>query len=273
MSLVEININPIMLEEPVRISWYGVFIIAAIILGLSLALKLAKRYEVTPSQILSFFVAAFLGGVIGARLVHVVCALDFYLARPELIPQIWLGGFSQFGMILGGLISVVIYAYWKKCPLIRFLDLLPVPLLVGISIGRVGCIIQGCCHGGPTDLPWSFVFLHPDSFIPRDLLGVPLHPTQAYEIVWFLALAGILLGRRKHLQPIKGLSFLIFLVGHSVGRFLIFFTRGDHADLQVAAGLTQVQIIAVVIFLIAISVLIARWRKSQECPTENATRS
>ncbi|MCL0034841.1 prolipoprotein diacylglyceryl transferase, partial [Dehalococcoidia bacterium] len=130
-----------------------------------------------------------------------------------------------------------------------------------------------CCHGGPTDLPWSFVFLHPDSFIPRDLLGVSLHPTQAYEIVWFLALAGILLGWRKHLQPIKGLSFLIFLVGHSVGRFLIFFTRGDHADLQVAAGLTQAQIIAVVIFLIAISILIARWRKGKECPTENATRS
>ncbi|MCL0084505.1 prolipoprotein diacylglyceryl transferase, partial [Dehalococcoidia bacterium] len=106
--MIEININPIMLEEPVRISWYGVFIIAAIILGLSLALKLAKRYEVTPSQILSFFVAAFLGGIIGARLVHVVCALDFYLAHAELIPQIWLGGFSQFGMILGGLVSVVI---------------------------------------------------------------------------------------------------------------------------------------------------------------------
>ena len=252
-----------MLEDPVRIAWYGVLVVGGILVGLAIALKLAKSYQLTPSQLLSFFTAAFVGGIIGARLIHVIDTLDLYLARPELIPQIWLGGFSQFGMILGGLLSVVIYAYWKKCPLIRFLDLLPVPLLVGISIGRVGCIIRGCCHGGPTDLPWSFVFLHPDSFIPPDLVGVPLHPTQAYEIVWFLALAGILLGWRKHLQPIKGLSFLIFLVGHSVGRFLIFFTRGDHADLQVAAGLTQAQIIAAVIFLIAISVLIARWKKAR----------
>jgi phosphatidylglycerol:prolipoprotein diacylglycerol transferase len=222
---------------------------------------------------MSVFGVLFAGGVIGARLVHVIDRFDFYLAHPELIHQIWRGGFSQSGMMLGALASVAIYAYSKKFPLIRFMDLLPVPVLVGISIGRVGCIIQGCCYGGPTDLPWSFVFLHPDSFIPPDLLGVPLHPTQVYEIVWFLALAGILLGLRKYLQPIKGLSFLIFLAGHSVGRFLIFFTRGDRPELLVAAGLTQAQIIAVVIFLIAISIMIVRWRKSQGCPTENATRT
>jgi phosphatidylglycerol:prolipoprotein diacylglycerol transferase len=266
--MVEINLNPILLEDPVRIAWYGVLVVAGIVVGLAIALKLGKRCELTPSQIISPFVALFVGGIIGARLVHVIDAFDFYLAHPELILRFDLGGFSQFGMILGALASVAIYAYWKKFPLIRFLDILPVPVLVGISIGRLGCIIQGCCHGGPTDLPWSFVFLHPDSFIPPDLLGVQLHPTQAYEIVWFLALAGILLWLRKHLQPIKGLSFLIFLAGHSMGRFLIFFTRGDHAELLVAAGLTQSQIISVAIFLIAISVLIIRWRKSQGCPIQ-----
>ncbi|MCL0076587.1 hypothetical protein M1O12_00960 [Dehalococcoidia bacterium] len=52
----------------------------------------------------------------------------------------------------------------------------------------------------------------------------------------------------------------------------LFFTRGDHPELLIA-GLTQARIIAVVTFLIAISVLIARWRKSQECPTENASVS
>jgi phosphatidylglycerol:prolipoprotein diacylglycerol transferase len=263
---IEININPTLLEDPVWIPWYGVLVASGIVVGLAIALKLAKSYELTPSQILSFFGFLFAGGLIGARLVHVIDALDFYLAHPELIHQIWRGGFSQSGMILGGLVSVATYAYWMKFSLIRFLDLLPAPVLVGISIGRVGCIIQGCCYGGPTDLPWSFVFRHPESFIPPDLLGVPLHPTQAYEIVWFLALAGILLGLRKYLQPIKGQSFLIFLAGHSVGRFLIFFTRGDHAALQVVAGLTQAQIIAVVVFLIAVSVLIARWRKARYVP-------
>lgn len=259
---IDIIIDPIILQDPVRIPWYGVLVVSGIVVGLAIALKLAKIYQLTPSQIMSLFVVLFAGGIIGARLVHVIDALDFYRAHPELIHQIWRGGFSQFGMILGALAGVAIYAYRQKFPLIRFLDLLPVPTLVGISIGRLGCIVQGCCYGGPTDLPWSFVFLHPDSFAVRDALGgMPLHPTQAYEIVWFLALAGILLGLRKHLQPIRGLSFLIFLAGHSVGRFLIFFTRGDHAALQVVAGLTQAQIIAVVIFLIAVSIMIAR-RKS-----------
>jgi phosphatidylglycerol:prolipoprotein diacylglycerol transferase len=269
----EININPIMVEDPVRIAWYGVLVVTGIVVGLSLALKLAKSYELTPPQIMSFFGVLFWGGIIGARLVHVINAHELYLAYPELIPQIWRGGFSQHGMILGGLAAAAIYAYWKKFPLIRFLDVLPVPVLVGISIGRLGCIIRGCCYGGATALPWSFVYLHPDSLIPPPLLGVPLHPTQAYEIVWFLALAGIILGLRKHLQPIRGLSFLIFLVGHSVGRFLIFFTRGDRPELLVAAGLTQAQIIAVVIFLVAISVLIIRWRKSRGYPFRERART
>ncbi len=183
--------------------------------------------------------------------------LDLYLADPVRILFLWEGGFSQYGMILGGLASAAIYAYRRKLPFVRFLDLIPVPLLVGLSIGRIGCITRGCCHGGPTDLPWGFVFLHPDSFIAPVLRGVPVHPTQLYEIVWFLALAGILLGLRKYLRQVEGLSALIFFVGHSVGRFLIFFTRGDHQALQVMVGLTQAQIIALVIFLVSVSLLIA----------------
>ncbi|MCL0034672.1 prolipoprotein diacylglyceryl transferase, partial [Dehalococcoidia bacterium] len=94
MSLVEVNINPIMLEDPVRIAWYGVLVVVGIFVGLAIALKLVKRYQLTSSEFMSFFTVAFLGGIIGARLVHVIDTLEFYLARPELIPQIWLGGFS-----------------------------------------------------------------------------------------------------------------------------------------------------------------------------------
>lgn len=269
----EIEMNPMLLENLLSIAWYGVLVVVGILVGLAIALILLKRYQLTTSEFMSFFIIAFVGGIVGARLVHVIDTLEFYMAQPELIPQIWLGGFSQFGMILGGLLGVAIYAYWNKLPLVKFLDVLPVPLLVGISIGRVGCITRGCCHGGPTDLPWSFIFLNPDSFVPRELLGVPLHPTQAYEIIWFLALAGIILALRRRLQPLNGLSFLTFLAGHSVGRFLIFFSRGDHAELQVAIGLTQAQIIAVVTFLIAISLIIIRWRKGWERSIEEGTSS
>lgn len=251
------------MEVPFRIAWYGILIIAALALSLFIALKLAKKYDLDSSHVLSLSLATIPGGLIGARLFHVIDKFDFYLANPKLIPLFWEGGFSQYGMIIGGLVSALLYAYWQKLPFIKFLDLIPVPVLVGLSIGRIGCSIQGCCHGSPTGLPWAFIFTHPHSFITPELRGVPVHPTQAYEIVWFLSLAGILLGLRQYLQPIKGMSFLSFLIGHSIGRFIIMFFRGDYPELQILAGLTQAQIIALVIFFISTPLLFTYCRKAR----------
>lgn len=118
--------------------------------------------------------------------------------------------------------------------------------------------------GSPTSLLWEFVYTHPNSLInivAPELSGVPVHPTQVYEIAYFLALAGILLGLRQYLQPMEGMSFLTFLVGHSIERFLIMFFRGDYSELQVVAWLTQAQIIALAVFFISVPWLVAYYVK------------
>lgn len=165
--------------------------------------------------------------------------------------------------------GALLYAYWRKLPFIKFLDLTPVPILVGLSIGRVGCITQGCCYGSETSLPWGFVYTHPYSSIVPELRGALVHPTPVYEIIWFLVLAGILLRLGKYLQSIKGRIFLSFLVGHSIERFLIFFVRGDYPELQVVAGLTQAQIIALIIFSISAPLLVIYGRKGAEPKLKN----
>ena len=249
---ITIGLNPYILETPFLVAWYLIFLLVGLALAGFLAFKLAKKYELKRWDVLFAILVAIPGGLIGARLFHVIDDFDYYLANLRLIPLFWIGGFSQYGMIIGGLLCALLYAYWRKLPFVKFLDLFPLPLLVGLSIGRVGCIIQGCCYGSPTSLPWGFVYTHPNSFIAPELRRVLVHPAQAYEIIWFLILAGILLGLGKSLQPIKGMTFLSFLIGHSIERFLIFFVRGDYPELQIVAGLTQAQIIAVIIFFISI---------------------
>lgn len=167
----------------------------------------------------------------------------------------WLGGFAQFDLIIGGMATSALYAKVRRLSLVRFLDVSPIPLLAALSLGRVGCIIQGCCYGSPTTLPWGFIYTHPRCLLPSDWIAdrISTHPVPLYEIVWFLALLGILLRVRRHLRG-ERVPFLVFLVGYSIGRFVIFFFRGD-PSLFVVAGLAQAQVIVIMVLLVSASLI------------------
>jgi phosphatidylglycerol:prolipoprotein diacylglycerol transferase len=96
-------------------------------------------------------------------------------------------------------------------------------MLLGIAIGRVGCLLAGCCFGLPTTMPWGIVFAHPDTFV--DFPEVPLHPTQAYEAVAALGLAIAL----RFLDGPPGRRFAVTLASYATVRFVVEFFRGDVA--------------------------------------------
>ncbi len=262
---MSINIDPYLLRDPFPLSWYEVTILIGLGTSLLLFWKLADRYELNSSRVLRLALVSLPGGIVGARLLHVIDSFDYYSAHPNLVLRFWEGGFAQYGMILGWLgTALAVNALWVKLPSTRFLDLLPAPLLVGFAIGRIGCITYGCCYGSPTDLPWGVVFSHPDSLINAaapHLRGVAVHPVQIYEMAFFLILALILLGLQRRLQPGSGAIFMVFLFAHSVERFLITFLRGDYVELQRLAWLTQSQIIALCLALVPVFWLASRFRK------------
>ena len=269
-----IGLDPYIIKTPFEVRWYEILLLAGVGVGLFLLWKLAKKYELRPSHALFLALATIPGGLIGARLLHVIDKFGYYSSNPSLIPRFWEGGFAQYGMIFGGLVTALtLRAFWRKLSFVKFLDLIPVPILVGLSIGRVGCITYGCCYGSATSLPWGFIFTHPDAHInivAPEFSGVPVHPTQVYEMVSFLALAGILLGLRRYLQPMQGMSFLFFLIGHSIERFLIMFFRGDYLELQRVASLTQAQVIASAVFLISVIWLVIYRIKAERTKTSHS---
>ncbi|MBR4833839.1 MAG: prolipoprotein diacylglyceryl transferase [Thermoguttaceae bacterium] len=158
-------VGPRIAEEggfPIR--GYGVFLMLAIAISTILTIWRGKRrWNYPVDAILGIvFVAAFCG-ICGARLFYVVeywsdvraGSLGATLIN---IVDVTNGGLVVYGSILGGIAAVIAYLALKKLPILATLDLFAPALLLGVSIGRIGCLMNGCCFGGPCDAPWGVVF-------------------------------------------------------------------------------------------------------------------
>lgn len=143
---------------------YGVFLLLAIAISTLLTIWRAKRRWNYPADAILgiVFVAAFCG-ICGARLFYVVeywpdvRAATFGATLINIV-DVTNGGLVVYGSILGGIAAVVAYLALKKLPILATLDLFAPALLLGVSIGRIGCLMNGCCFGGPCDAPWGVVF-------------------------------------------------------------------------------------------------------------------
>lgn len=143
---------------------YGVCLTSAIILASALTIKRGKKMWNYPVDLLLaiVFVASFCG-ILGARLFYVFqywADVKGANVRETLINivNVTNGGLVVYGSIIGGIVSVILFLIVKRLPVLGTLDLFAPGLALGIAIGRIGCLMNGCCFGGPCDLPWGIVF-------------------------------------------------------------------------------------------------------------------
>lgn len=159
----------------------------------------------------SVIAAAMIGGFAGSR---VLSAFEdpFVLVDRWSQPQLLLGGKTIVGGLIGGLLAVE----WVKRMLgvrIATGDLLALPLVLGIAIGRIGCFLSGLedqSYGTSTHLPWGVDFGD----------GVRRHPTQLYEVVFLAGLAAVLLLRTERMTTI-GDRFKLVLLGYLGFRLVV----------------------------------------------------
>jgi prolipoprotein diacylglyceryl transferase len=130
---------------------------------------------------------------------------------------IWHGGLSIWGGIAGGTIAGLWVLHRRGADVPPFLDAAAPALLVAQAIGRVGNYFNQELFGGPTTLPWALE-IDPEHRPAGYAQDATFHPTFLYEIVWDLALAGLLvyLGQRHRVRP-PGL-FALYVAGYSLGR-------------------------------------------------------
>ena len=150
--------------EGFPIRGYGTFLLLAIVAGVGLlAYRAKKLWNIPPDTIISLSLCCVICGLVGARLFYVVeYWSDFH--KPDLVStlislvSISEGGLVVYGSILGGTLGATVFLLKNKLPVLATLDLLAPTLLLGIAIGRLGCLMNGCCFGGVSDLPWAITF-------------------------------------------------------------------------------------------------------------------
>ena len=255
--MITVNINPIVFSVgPFDVRWYGIMVVLAVVAVIALAILEARRVGLSEDHVYNVALWGIIGGILVSRLLHVIDKWDYYMVNPRQI--IGFEGLTVYGAVLGALVAVLIYCRVKKISFWQMGDIIAPGAIVGQAIGRVGCLLNGCCYGLPTSLPWGVVYTNPASFCP---LGESFQPTQVYHILWDLIGFGILWSVRRRLEP-KGSLFLLYLAIYAAGDLSIRFVRvGEPFRSGLFFNLQQAQLIGILVLLVTVPWLIIRmWR-------------
>lgn len=220
---------PILIDfGPFQIYTYGLLMALAFIAALIIGLRLAPRYGLDKALIWDWMFFVLLGAIIGARLLYLFVErhhLDWSFSN--LLNLLLHAGGVFYGGFIGAFLASVLFLRRRKVSIWLAADIAAPAVALGQGIGRWGCFFAGCCWGKPTNVPWAIVFNNPVAGERMGTpLGVHLHPTQIYESLFTLLLAGVLL--RLHRRPHReGDIWWLYLPAYAIGRFIIEFFRGD----------------------------------------------
>jgi phosphatidylglycerol:prolipoprotein diacylglycerol transferase len=137
---------------------YGLMMVIGFLACVWLITRLSRDFTPNPQLITNAALYALVGGVVGARLFFVVHYFDKFRSNPIEVFAIWQGGLELAGGVLAAIIVILFYLRYYKLPIRRYLDVLAVGLMLALVFGRIGCFLNGCCYGKPTELPWGVRF-------------------------------------------------------------------------------------------------------------------
>ncbi len=170
--------------------WYSLGYIAGIILGWWYLSKLLKQPGAPMAQRHAddFIFYATLGIILGGRLGYVLFYKPDMLKTPIEILQLWEGGMSFHGGLIGLVVAVLYFAWANKLPLLRVLDYVGCATPFGEFFVRIANFVNGELWGRETTLPWGIVFpgggevaRHPSQLYEAGLEGIGL-----FILLWWL---------------------------------------------------------------------------------------
>jgi phosphatidylglycerol:prolipoprotein diacylglycerol transferase len=211
------NIDPVLIElGPFALRWYALAYIAGLILGWRYVRHLAKA----PPQVASsndvddFLVWATIGVVLGGRMGYILFYnFDYYIDSPLRALEIWRGGMSFHGGMLGVILAMIMFCRKRHISFFGFSDLIACATPIGLFLGRIANFINAELYGRPTSVPWGVIFPNGGP--------LPRHPSQLYQafmegIVLFIVL--YLLWRSEWVRMRIGILSGTFLLGYGIFR-------------------------------------------------------
>ena len=222
----EFNPDPIAIHIGHGIYWYGIILAAAMLAGLLLAMRQAKKYGLTQDNVLDLVLWAVPSCIVGARLYYVIFYLDLYrnedgsLNFGEMV-AVWDGGLAIYGAVIAAVIVVFFYTRHKKLPFFALADLGVLGLILGQAIGRWANFINREAFGDLTDLPWRM------KLWVSSYQSIEVHPTFLYESLWNLVGLLLLLCVISKGRRFDGENTWFYFLWYGLGRFWIEGLRTD----------------------------------------------
>ncbi len=253
-------INPVLIHiGPLAVRWYALAYMVGIVAGwfYARAIITSPRLWGGPAPLAladfdDFVIWATLGIILGGRTGYVLFYnLPYFAAHPLQIFELWHGGMSFHGGLLGVSVAVILFALRRALPLLSLADVSCAVAPIGLFLGRIANFINGELWGRPSEVPWAMVF-------PRGG-PIPRHPSQLYEATLeglvLLAVLGILVRAGALKRP--GLVAGTFALGYGVARITCEFFREPDVQLGFLwGGLTMGMLLSIPVILAGVGVLV-----------------
>ncbi len=223
---------------PFTVFSYGLMLVLAFFAAAFLARRQAIKEKVSPEKIFDLCFFVFIFGLIGARVFYVFYDFGFYLRHPLELIMLLHGGMAWFGGLIFGIAAAIIFIKKNKLGLFKILDLLVPFVALAQAIGRIGCLLNGCCYGRPSEFGIYF-----------KVFDQALIPIQLYSSLLLLLIFLVLrfIQNRKHAL---GQVFCAYLFLYSIKRFFIEYFRNDSP--RIFYGLTLFQVLSLVTFSVSL---------------------
>ena len=209
---------------PLKLYTYGLMMALGFLSSIHWASLRAPRYGVSKEFISNLSVVIVVSGLIGGRVAYMAISESVSSIFSFQFFEVWNGGMVFYGGFLGAVFASWVYSRIKKVEFLTVADITAPAIALGHAFGRAGCLMAGCCWGRQCDLPWAITFNNPLAI--TNLKGIPLHPTQIYELAGNLAIIGILFLIQKR-QKFNGQIFVIYLALYALLRPTVEHFRAD----------------------------------------------
>lgn len=265
MNLLSItwDVSPIIFSiGSLSIRWYGVLFAFAFVIAYLLLKKMFEKENVPIYFLDKMTVYMFVGLLVGLRLGHCLFyEFSYYINNPvEMFLPIkntadgwkFIGyqGLASHGGAIGLLIATFFFCRNTKLPYLWVIDRLVIIIGFAGAAVRLGNLMNSEIYGVATSLPWGFIFV-------QDGQTLPMHPTQIYEALSYIALGTFLYlyFMKKKTPPRQGFIFGIFLIVLFVARFLIEFLKNTQVDFEKSMTLNMGQWLSVPFIIAGIIIL------------------
>lgn len=221
---------------PITFYSYGLLLAIAVVVSSILASMRARVENINPEIIFNLCFLSFIFGIIGARIFYIIENFHYYFKNPLEIIMLQHGGLSWYGGLAAGIIFAVLYIKKRRLALYKILDLISPFLALGQAIGRIGCLLNGCCFGS--------VYISGLYFGVHNLIIIPVQIISS----GILILIFLLLRFFQNKPHREGQIFFLYLLLYSLKRFFVEFWRRDNPAFFLGFSLFQIISIAIFVF-------------------------